>query len=245
MSCDHTHDVLVHLQKSFDKFWPDCPYDIYIGSNTKLESSKYKFLDVKQNGWKLETLDQISKIQNFDSKITHLIVFLDDFILNSKVYNFQLNNIINLSFKNEIKYIRLKKIEEPLLLLIINKMLYFSNKLPYHKIRKTHPYYSSLQVAMWEINYLQKSVKDCINIWKFEESISSNEHYTVKNNIFNYRHIVEKGLWEFYAEDFCIKHINYFNESNREWQSKNLSRKLYYFLKRVKFLTLGYIKFSK
>lgn len=244
MSCDHTHDVLIHLQKSFDKFWPDCPFDIYIGSNTKMLDSKYIYIDVKQNGWKLETLDQISKIQSFDITITHLIVFLDDFILKSKVYNTKLNNIINFIFKNKIKYIRLKKIEEPILRLIYNKILFFGNKLPYHKIRKTHPYYSSLQVAIWEIDYLKKSVRDCDNIWKFEEVVSSNEHYTVKNNIFQYRHIVEKGLWEFYAKDFCIKHIEYFNESNRNWQSKTLSRKLYYFFKRVKFLTLGYIKLS-
>ena len=246
MSCDQTHDVLKHFLIGFNKYWPDCPYDIYIGSNTELYNKKYKYVHVQKTNWRSETIDQIEGIKKIDDKLTHLIVFLDDFILKKIVLNNALNEFIKLSFEKEIKYLRLKKVEEPLLITIFYKIFNSFNSSNIFKIRKNHPYFSSLQIALWDIDYLDILVKKCKNIWDFEKTNLKNySHYSVSKSIFSYKHVVEKGKWEFYAKNYCIKNINYFEQGYRKTQISNINRKLYFLLKHIKFLFLGYIKFSK
>ena len=111
MSCDQTHDVLDHFLKGFEKYWPDCPFDVYIGSNTIIDSPNYKYINVQKNNWRTETINQITEIKKIDNKVTHLIVFLDDFILNNKVSNKLIEKKVNYAIEKDIKYLRLKKIE--------------------------------------------------------------------------------------------------------------------------------------
>jgi hypothetical protein len=246
MSCDQTHDVLDHFLKGFEKYWPDCPFDVYIGSNTIIDSPNYKYINVQKNNWRTETINQITEIKKIDNKVTHLIVFLDDFILNNTVSNKLIEKKVNYAIEKDIKYLRLKKIEEPLFILLFYKIINLFNPSQIFKIRKSHPYYSSLQVTLWNIDYLDFLVKKCTNIWNFEEiNMNKYDHYTINNTIISYKHIVEKGKWEYYAKDYCIRNISYFKFGDRISQSTNFNRKLYFTLKRIKFIFFGYIKFTK
>lgn len=248
MSCDKTSDVLTHMLIGFNKYWDDNQFNVFVGVNEndlKLNSNKIKTIKSKINNWKSESLEQINHILEINPELTHVILFLDDFILNKKVDNNALNQICKNVISSNTKYLRLKKIEESLFMNFINKFrkkTTISGKSIF-KIRKSHPYYSSLQVAIWDINHLIETIKNSKNIWDFENIVySSVDHFSVSDNIFNYRHVVEKGNWEFYAENFCNKYLNYFQKGNRKMNSNTLFNKIKLKLKRFKFLIFGYIK---
>jgi len=78
----------------------------------------------------------------------------------------------------------------------------------------------------------------------FEKINLNIDHFSVYYNIFNYRHIVEKGKWEVYAKYFCLKNINYFNPSNREFQNNNFFYQFNLQIRYLKFYILGFL-FSK
>ena len=247
MSCDKTRDVLLHFIKGFNIYWGDNSLPIFLGTNDELlpdDFNNVTLLSVPKSSWKQETIEQISLLKKINPSITHVLVMLDDFILNSKVDNPILLNLINSCELESLKYVRLKRIEEGFIRTIL--YLFFTphkNTLPkIFKIRKSHPYYSSLQIALWDINYLNSCVHKAENIWHFElQKTSEFDHFSVINNIFNYRHIVEKGKWEPYSYKYCLKYINYFNENNREFNPSKIENKIVNCIKRIKFLFFGYL----
>ena len=248
MSCDYTHDIMAHLLSSFDKYWKDNELDIFIGSNyNTIDPPKKNYFIVNSNkgNWKTESIEQINIIKNTNPNISHVILFLDDFILKKNVNTLRLNNVLNHVQSRDIKYLRLKKLEDSLLINFLNifkKKLNIDNEKIF-KIRKSHPYYSSLQVAIWDINYLLETIIKSENIWNFENRYNKEtDHYSVSRNIFDYKHLVEKGNWEFYARNYCIKYIGYFNKGNRNLNTNSLKNKLKLIMKRIKFLIFGYIK---
>ena len=93
-----------------------------------------------------------------------------------------------------IKYLCLKKMDESLLIKLLNS---FKEKSAINKIRNNYPYYTSLQIALWNIDYLILNIEKCSSIWNFERQQLSKSHYQVRDNIFHYIHIVEKGEWNY------------------------------------------------
>lgn len=250
MSCNKTRDVFSHFAKGFNIYWSNNTLPVYVGSNNELIPHSLNgtiFLSVPTSNWKQETLEQLSLLQSNDPSLSHVIVMLDDFILKKNVDNFRLLNMLHSGKLDNIKYLRLKRLEEGFIkrinqLFLIKKEFY---KEKIFLIRKSHPYFSSLQIAIWDIGYLKSCILNCDNIWNFETNNTRKcEHYSVLNNLFFYRHIVEKGKWETYASSYCKKHINYFNPGNREFQSFKFQNKLINYLRKVKFLVFGYSFFS-
>ena len=246
MSCDKTRDVLMHFIKGFNIYWNDNTFPVYLGSNNELTPENFNnatLISVPISNWKQETLEQLSLLQNHDPSITHLIVMLDDFILNRKVDNVRLSKMLHSGNLENIKYLRLKRLEEGIIkkisqLFIIQKE--FLNERIF-KIRKSHPYFTSLQIAIWDINYLKLCIEGCDNIWEFETQKNEKlEHYSVLHNHFYYRHIVEKGKWETYASFYCNNYINYFNPGDRKFQSFKILDNLINYIKKFKFLIFGY-----
>lgn len=249
MSCDKNLDVLNHCIISFEKYFNDCNLKFFIGANSpsNFVNNKYDKVIANKSNWKEESLIQINKIKESDKDISHLIVILDDFVFNKKVKIENLKSLISDPKLINIKYLRLKQIEESFLKNILtffkHKEIIGTSKI--YKIRKSHPYYFSLQIAIWDINYLYESIQNSKDIWHFENQNTRNlDHWSVTNNIFHYRHVVEKGKWEHYAQSYCNKHINYFEPGFREIIKDNFINRLIIRLKIVKFFFLGYIKLN-
>ena len=249
MSCDKNNDVLNHTLLSIKKYFKEFNLNFYIGTNTitRKVDKNYTLIFSNKSSWKDESIQQISEIKKREPTLTHLIVILDDFILNKNVDLLNLYSIINDEKLDTIKYLRLKKIEEPFLRKLLN---IFLNKtkigdLNILKIRKKHPYYFSLQIAIWDINYLLSSIRSAKDIWQFENQVPNiYDHWTLTKNLFNYKHIVEKGKWQYYAKRYCIKYINFFEPKSRELIKDNLKNNIIDYLKRIKFFMFGYIKIS-
>lgn len=242
MSCDKTRDVLEHFIKGFNLYWKDNSLKIYLGSNDLPQPNDFKnsiLLSVPNSNWKNETIDQLVLLQKLDPDLTHVLVILDDFILSNNVDNLRLNNILSSGQFDKIKYLRLKRLEEGIFKKIVQLFLidkkYTVDKV--FKIRKNHPYYSSLQIAIWDINYLKSCIINTDNIWNFELQNLNNEiHYSILSNIFSYKHIVEKGKWEPYAKKYCNKYIKYFNPNKRYFQSNDSLSIFKNWIVRIKFL---------
>ena len=251
MSCDNTRDILNHFIKGFNLYWKNNKLQIYLGCNQsehRLNFSHTILLSTPKFNWKEETLNQLFQIKKHNNDIKHLLIILDDFIFNKHVNNSALLELIKYVENENIKYLRLKKLEDS----FIYKLLQYFNtikickNIKIFKIRNSHPYYSSLQIAIWDIDYLISIINSIDNIWEFElQHKSPNSHYSVMQNIFYYKHVVEKGKWESYAKSYCKKNINYFIKGNREVHKITFQDKFIKTLKRIKFFFFGYLFSSK
>lgn len=250
MSCDKNKDVLKHFLLSFNKFVVCDNVKCFVGLNSidVQLSDNFTQLIAPVSDWKTEVSYQLNIIKNSHKEFTHLIILLDDFIFNKNVDNVLFRELISDDKLGLIKYLRLKKLEDSFFLRFLSKFskYFYLGSVKCSTIRKNHPYFYSLQSAIWDIEYLIDSVDRSKDIWHFENLKPLNDlHYTVCENIFNYKHIVEKGKWEFYAKRYCEKYIQFFDAGSREAIENNLSNYFINQLKIIKFSLLGYLRLNK
>ena len=105
------------------------------------------------------------------------------------------------------------------------------------KLQKIHPYYSSLQMAVWNISYLKQLIQNIDNIWQFENIVSDRPHYIHELDI-SYNHIIEKGRWIYYYKNLLS--INNITSEELPKLSIGLNRQDYFYGK-IKFFLLGYL----
>lgn len=220
MSCDNTSDVCKHFIKAYKKK-TDFNYKIFIGTNKSFRNSKLLKavpLSVKKSGWRDETINQLKMIKKKYPKIKKILVFLDDFIIKEYNSNGDLEYFVKKVFKKNLSYLMLRKIKASFLDNLIN---YPSRRKKIYKIPKDYPYQCSLQVAIWDIDYLIQKLNNYKSIWDFETQKSKRSHYFVSSSPLSYVHVVEKGEWLFYAKSVCIKSCGYFNQGSRKILQSN------------------------
>jgi hypothetical protein len=172
MSCDKTSDVANYFVKSLNKIYINRSLPIFFGVNSKIGNAielKAIPIESSSSNWRNETLIQLNSIKEKYPSLTHLIVLLDDFIF-LKPHHKNFINLVNESVEHKVNYLRFTPIEEGVIFRICN---IFKNRSGFKygnviEIRKSHPYYSSLQVALWDINYLIDAVSSASSIWDFE-----------------------------------------------------------------------------
>ncbi len=238
-SCDKTHDIASYFLKSYDKYIINNYFPIFIGINKKKHEKKYKYLryiESPKSNWKKETLYQLDIIKK-KYKFKYIILILDDFIFNQKTNLDSYLNLLEKTKNKEIKYLSFKTMNE---CFIVNTISNLKNKNEINMIRKDYPYYSSLQIAMWEVNYLENMLIKCKNIWNFERLRSKNDHYQVKKNIFYYRHVVEKGEWDYQAKNYIQKYIGKFDPGLRKTRKDFLGYQIV-ILKKFVFFIFGFL----
>lgn len=149
---------------------------------------------VSKSNWRTEWRQAICKIQ--DLGIEKGIWYLDDFYLNScPNYDY-----LKTSLAVDCKYLRLTPYERPLI-----RRNVFRNS-GYEKVPYTHPYYCSLQAAIWDLNYLDEKLVSARNIWEFENQ-KGKGHLAHVKRVMRYRHSVEKGRWKWYSKLLYSKEL--------------------------------------
>jgi hypothetical protein len=246
MSCDKTSDVGVHFLSAFNRYWPDCPFNIFWGVNAKighLNQSNITPVLADSIGWKTETIQHLKQIKEIAPSLTHVIVCLDDFIFFKKVRTQFIEQITNDDDLSKIGYLRLKRLEESFIgktFQLFEQLSKVGNSVIF-PIRKTHPYFASLQIAIWDINYLISRVEKCNNIWDFEHLKNGDRvHYSVLHSLFNYTHVVEKGEWNYNAKNIVKKNAGFFNPGERKFRSQKFGRSIFHF-KHAQFTLFGYM----
>ena len=246
MSCDKTMDVARHFVGAFKKNWPDCPYPIYFGVNSTIShigTLEAVPLYSSAKGWRLETLEQLNLIREFSPSVTHLLVFLDDFILTEKVDTHAIQATLAAAVDENVGYLRLRRLDGSFWELLRQRLLSlrsFSRR-RYFAIRRSHPYHSALQVALWRYEHIYASVDRTSDIWKFEQQVDSKTpHYSVPKSLISYKHIVEKGKWDIGAEECCENVLGWFEPGNRPHVALSPYQHLMLALKRAIFPIFGY-----
>ena len=118
--------------------------------------------------------------------ISNLVLILDDFIFES--ISDELDSVVAGS-NSLLPYLRLTPIE------YVRK---YSKSLII-PIPSDHPYYSSLQVAYWSRDYLKELALIAESIWGLEKLNVGYPHFSVCKSLITYKHIVEKGKWDYRA----------------------------------------------
>lgn len=221
MSCDRTRDIAEFFIAGFKRHWADNPYPIFFGTNGV--ASHILRLDAQPvmaeaSNWKDETLQQLLEIRRFNPRISHLIVFLDDFILDRAVETNRVASLVRCATTRDLAYLRMRELEGSYLgrLLGRRRRSTLFGREPCFEIDRAHPYPSSLQIALWNIEYLERLLTRAKDIWAFEQYRGDAErHYSVRNSLFSYKHIVEKGAWAHHAARHCKNAIGWFDPGTR------------------------------
>lgn len=237
-SCDNTYDITKYFLKSYDKYIKNNELDIFIGINKKKHNKSYKYLNyisTPKSNWRNETLFQLNIIKK-KYGYKNVIHILDDFIFSGHSNIDDLQSTLSFFKSNKIKYCCLKNMREGGFLNIFNKF----KKEKINTVRHSYPYYTSLQITLWDIKYFIKNIKSCTSIWNFERQQLSKNHYHLKKDFFHYRHVVEKGEWDYGSSDYICKYVCKFSPGKRPMRKSFFGSQIFY-IKKITFFIFGFL----
>jgi hypothetical protein len=229
-SSDNTADVARQVLPAFDRYWPDCPYERYVLLSTpaaQFAHPGWRRIDSgSTSGWRPEL---IAGLRQIPEQYDHLLLFLDDFLLTNSVDTTRLEQLLSQGLRMNAAYLRLVPLERA----IWARYRLRPARNGIDRIRSSEPYYSSLQLAMWQRQHLQDLLATPGNIWDFEhQRPAAGTHYAVTGPPpCRYVHVVEKGRWMPYAPQlFRAANIGFAPGSrpllNRSYHRRHLLKKL-------------------
>ncbi len=207
-SCDAFQECWEPFIFSINKFWEDCPWDIYIISNHKsITSPRVRFIKVgDDNGWASNLKIAINQIS------ADFIIYLhEDFFINKKVMTSEIIKHLNYCNKHKIDYLRLAP---P----FFDK--YLITNTSYALSPKSKRYRLCLQASIWNKKVLDKLLIPGFSAWQFEwkidriinkyrYSINSivihSSHYPLKGISYVADTAVHKGMWTVNGYNFLIE----------------------------------------
>lgn len=210
MSCDKYADLWNPFFYFFDKYWSDCPYPIYLATNTK--TYHHKNVQVIHSNHKGTWSEETSTI--FNKLPYETIIYLqDDYFILNKVDNNALQNLCEKFKFYNADYLRLFPIIGP------DKL--FEEESGIGLISSEAKYRTSLQAAIWKKKTFMKLLISSENQWDFEVnspqrsieylflSIKKQERGKFKNHIYpiNYYYLtaVLRGKWRRGILKICKK----------------------------------------
>ena len=149
----------------FFRFWPDCPYPLYLISNYKTFSSpRVQTLQVgKDRGWASGILTTLEKIPE-----DYVLYLQEDYLLCGRPDTDRIHSLISYMIHSSAGYLRLYPVLGP--------SRPTSDNPDVGIIDKGASYRTSLQVAVWKKSVLKMIVREGETVWDFEclGSIRSN-----------------------------------------------------------------------
>jgi hypothetical protein len=196
-SSDSRSDILERVLPSIFKYWPDCPYPIYVGVNTSHKIwPGITSLVAKASEWRKECLEQVAQMSE-----THLIVVLDDFLFQERVDQSRLSMFVSKTVNSDLPYLRLLPLGKSLTQRLM-RLPRAGSVFGVEAIGEGRPFYSGLQIAIWNKAHFSSLLELQGSIWDFEHQQRPGvSHYAITNRApITYRHLVEKGRWLPYAK---------------------------------------------
>jgi hypothetical protein len=160
LSCDKYSDIWLPFFSFFQKYWPDCPFPIYLGTN----KTTFNFANVKQifsnknSTWSDELQLILKQIPE-----KYIILILEDYFIYKKVKNNDLFKIIETIQMNSAAYVKLAAFPAK-----------YDQLWPYEvfndlgAIKKNSTYRVCLQTAIWDKDILLGLIRPEENPWQFE-----------------------------------------------------------------------------
>jgi hypothetical protein len=190
-SSDNTEDVLRQVFPAMQKFWPDCPFPIYVGKNSETAVPLgCRGVFAPSADWQTELGQQLEQVP-----ASHVLLLLDDFLVTAPVDTSSIREVADLALNRDYAYVRLKALERALLPSVVASARRNKNRELLEQISPRMPYYCGLQPAIWRVNHLRDCLLASSDIWSFEHLVSPSAHYAVRTNLLACIHVVERGRW--------------------------------------------------
>ncbi|MGA2819242.1 MAG: hypothetical protein ABSF61_01080 [Anaerolineales bacterium] len=202
VSCDRYGDIWEPFFSLFSRYWPDCPYPLYLGANFKTFPSErvQPILVGPDRDWSTNLLRMLEELFHSD-----LLLLQEDFLLSAVVDTPRVQELVSYAKRKGAGCLRLMPIpgpDEPC-----------RDQEDVGKIRKGSAYRVSLQAAWWHKPVLQALLREGETPWQFEVrgSLRSNDLEFPflslregKGYPLNYfTTAVVRGYWEPGAVEFC------------------------------------------
>jgi hypothetical protein len=205
-SCDKYSWLWPSFFHFFNKFWPVCPYKIYLGTETlKFEGKNVTTLDAEEDvPWGKMTKLNLEKI---DTK--YVLLMLDDFLLEDYVDSELIDNIMNVIIRMKADHVRLNENR------VRKKLKVHEVSNSFVAIKDSKKFIVSLQAAIWDRKFLLSILRDKESPWEFEihgsERVQNVENIYYLNKtalVYHFGGIVHQGLMERkYARNLYPEHL--------------------------------------
>ena len=186
LSCDKYSDLWSPFFECFFKYWPDCEYPVYLGTNERHFNDKRvkTLLAGKDKDWS-SSFKKI--IEQVDSE--YVFVILEDLFLIRVVDNLKFKECFDILKKNNFNHCHVRFHLKPELI-IENGIGVYSKGMPYRVN----------VLGLWRKDYLLKILIDGESPWNFEimgsyRSSYDDGFYCLPGEIFKTINTVEKGKW--------------------------------------------------
>ncbi|MCC2624734.1 MAG: hypothetical protein K0R14_607 [Burkholderiales bacterium] len=186
-SCDKYSDLWETLFSLLFKYWPDCPYPVYLIANKKkFEHERVTTLLAGEDlSWSTTI---IKALQDFPH--SHLLFLLDDVFPIAKIETAEVERIYKWVIDHNTCFIRLRPKPKP--------KIWLSEGIGV--LDKSAAYRVSLFATLWSTKTLNMILKDGESAWEFEllgteRSRQLDKFYCTKRSFIKYLHGVERGIW--------------------------------------------------
>lgn len=200
-SCDAYSDVWSAFFTLFFKYWPDCPFPIYLVSETKKYSDdRVKMLNIGDDkGWAANLKSALKKIDS-----PYILYLQEDYFLKSKVNT---NNIIKL-----FDYLKKEKAGCLRLYPSPGPNMRYKNSPDAGEINKTVDYSISTQATIWDKKVLENLLIDGESGWDMEikgskriSNLKTPFLCVYKKAIDYFCTAIKRGRWYYDAVKLCEK----------------------------------------
>jgi hypothetical protein len=193
VSCDAYKDLWHPFFHCFFKYWPDCPYPVFLGSNfVSYQDDRVKAVLVGRD------VDYSSNLFKMLENIEHeyIILWIEDRILSKPVDTSRIQNLVNLAKNQNVGYLRL---------IALWPFAVPRDKLQeFGEISKGHKYRISITVALWKKSVLLKLLRPGETAWDlerqgskrsndFDEKFFSLSFSIIDSPPFSDQHLIMKG----------------------------------------------------
>jgi len=198
VSCDKYSDLWPVFFELFFRYWPDCPYQLALGSNFKtFDDSRVKAIPIGEDvSWADSLKKMLTRVGS-----QYVLLLLDDFLLRKTVRTDEIRTRFKILHNRRGVYLRLRPAPPP------DKAV---PACPFGEIGFGAPYRASLQAAIWNKETLASLLHPGESPWEMEllgsrRSDSIPGFYSVWQPLIVYRHAIERGVWLRYAVRICRK----------------------------------------
>jgi len=215
LSCDKYEEAWLPYFLMFEKYWPDCCFNIYLATNTKKFDNKKISLKInmlfsnKFTTWSDETLTILKQI-----KEEYLIISLEDYFIYKKVNTSEIIKCLEIMEKENAVFFRLavfpKKYDAWWPCTKINDF--------YGYIHPNSEYLVCLQIAIWRKSFLENLLVKEENPYQFEINGSNRARNLAKLNPNYFLCIIERN------KRYFLGPITYYctGITNGKWERKAL-----------------------
>ena len=190
MSCDAYGDLWTPFFNLFWRYWADCPWPVYLGTNQNTFERDQRVTTVK-GGHGTWSSQFRSCLEQIDAEF--VLLLLDDYFLDRPVLMPLICERLASLLSLKGAMLRLFPLPGP------------DRKLQSHsEIGLVHPraqYRVSLQAAIWNREHLHSLVDESESIWAFEWNGTErsrrfeNEYYATTEAVVHYWQVIERGEW--------------------------------------------------